>query len=66
MSTQGGWKFWALGPGASVLGVLMIVGSILLKVFKVPGSGFGLMLFFGIVLLIGGITGGVWIRRSNN
>jgi hypothetical protein len=54
--------FWKMGFPTSILGVLFIVGSILLDVFdKASKRSTGLMLFFGILFLVGGITGGVWV-----
>lgn len=54
--------FWKMGLPAAILGVLLIVGYILLDVYdKASDRSTNGMLFFGIVFLVGGLAGGVWV-----
>lgn len=54
--------FWKMGAGFAVLGVLLIIGYFTL--FK-EAENAGLALVFGIVFLVGGLSGGVWAIRRN-
>ncbi|MBI4538873.1 MAG: hypothetical protein HY704_05095 [Gemmatimonadetes bacterium] len=57
--------FVKLGVGASIVGGLMIVLYIILKVAEVNIGNLGLLLGIGIVLVVGGIVGGVWVTRRD-
>lgn len=51
---------------ASIVGAVMIVGYIILKVAEAEIGNLGLLLGVGIVLVVGGIVGGVWVTRSKS
>jgi predicted phage tail protein len=61
-------SFWKLGPAAAVVGALMIIGWIVLMATGAAASvgGVHLLLVLGLALLIGGISGGIWVSRSRS
>jgi hypothetical protein len=56
-------KYLKLGICAAIIGALMIIAFIVVQVTDFPLDGAGILLILGIALLIGGITGGIWVGQ---
>jgi hypothetical protein len=56
-------KYLKLGILASIIGALMIITFIVVTVTDFPLDGAGILLILGLALLIGGITGGLWVGQ---
>lgn len=54
--------YWAMSGGFAIVGVLLIIGYF--TVFK-EAENAGLALIFGIIFIVGGLTGGVWVVRKD-